>query len=581
MFGNSVRLVARSAALVRYAQRRRVLAYGIALALAGAGVAARMLLQGVGAGLAPFATVFPAIAAAALIGGAGPGLAALGLGVAGTWNLVDAPATSSLGVSMAALNLALLLTTGGFVVGVGSLARSALLRFQGGQERLALAVSSTGLGIWDVDLVRGARRWSPEFRAILGLTPAVSPDPELFASLIHPEDRAWVVERYRAAYANPDDGRYAAEFRIRRASDGRERWVATSGRVYFDTAGRPQRAVGTLLDVTDRRLAERAMSESEERYRTLVELAPDAVHVHRDGVIILANRQAAHLFGAESAERLVGLRALDLIDPASLPLAQARTSFLRTPGQRNAPAPLTVRRLDGTTVEVEANSAAVVLDGRLAVLAVVRDVTERRAAEARQELMAREVNHRARNALAVVQSLVRLTRRDDPEQFARGVEERVGALARIHTLLADHRWQEVELRRLIEGELAAQGAAAAIALTGPAVRLRARAVQPFTLVIHELAANAARHGALARREGSLDVTWTLQQGARTLQLLWVERGGPAVPGPPAQRGFGLSLIEATARCQLAGAVAFDWLPAGLRCAITIGGDVVADAGSRG
>ena len=91
----------------------------------------------------------------------------------------------------------------------------------------------------------------------------------------------------------PADGWYQAEFRIRRADDGVERWVATTGRMFFDAKGKLVRAAGTILDITAQRNADAALRESEERYRTLIETSPDAVHVHRDGVIILANQQAA------------------------------------------------------------------------------------------------------------------------------------------------------------------------------------------------------------------------------------------------------------------------------------------------
>jgi PAS domain S-box-containing protein len=133
---------------------------------------------------------------------------------------------------------------------------------------------------------------------------------------------------------------------------------------------------------------EAARQESEARYRTLLETSPDAVHVHRDGIIILANQEAATLFGAASPAEMVGRAALALVDPASLPLARARTARLTAPGQRNPPTELTLRRLDGRAVVVEAASAAVLLDGQLAVQAVLRDVTERRRLEA--ELRCRE-----------------------------------------------------------------------------------------------------------------------------------------------------------------------------------------------
>ncbi len=696
--------VARCAAFVRQADRRRALAYGIAVACVAVGVSVRLALGLLELPIVPFATLFPAIALAALIGGIGPGLVALLLSTAAAAMILHVYGWLAPGLSQAGpLNLGLLSVTGGMLVALAALARTALLRLVAGEERLSLAISSTGLGIWDVDGPSGARSWSAEFRAVLGVAADVPADVERFAALIHPDDRAWVTERYRAAYDPAGGGLYHAEFRIRRGEDGAERWVETAGRVYFDPAGAPVRAAGTIVDITSRRQTEIALRESEERYRTLLETAPDAVHVHRDGEIIFANQQAAALFGAERAELLVGRRALDFVDPISLELARSRTTQLRLPGQRNLPVELTMRRLDGSRVVVEANSAAVVLDGRLAVQAVLRDmtarlrgetalresehrfrlaaaavqgivydldlatgaawrsdglkrvigvdpeaapgaeqwwserihpedvlrvrrdaalladpavlhldreyrvrhasgrwvhlhdrsyvvrdvagralrligvatdITERKAAEARQELMAREVDHRARNALAVVQSIVRLTRIENPRDFARAVDDRVGALARVYTLLADNHWLDADLGMLLEEELAPYRGVASITTSGPSVRLLAKAMQPLALAVHELTTNAAKHGAFSVAEGELDVTWSLD-GAGSLQLLWAERGGPPLAAPPEHRGFGLTMVEASVRSQLGGTAEFTWAPEGLRCRLTLAARMLA------
>src|ERR1700757_4748993 len=100
------------------------------------------------------------------------------------------------------------------------------------EQRLRLAIAANGIGIWDVDMFSGKRQWSPEFKAICGLPEDAEADSELFSALIHPADRERVTELYRRAYASPDEATYEAEFRIRRASDGAERWVVTTGRVY-------------------------------------------------------------------------------------------------------------------------------------------------------------------------------------------------------------------------------------------------------------------------------------------------------------------------------------------------------------
>jgi PAS domain S-box-containing protein len=273
-----------------------------------------------------------------------------------------------------------------------------------GEERLRLAVEATGLGIWDADPRIGACRWSAECRAILGLSREAAAGLDAFASLIHPKDRAWVLELYRRACEPAGSGRYEAEFRILRGPDRAERWVQATGRVHFDAAGRPTRAVGTLADVTERRRAHEELRESEGRYRALVETSPDAVYAHREGIIILANARAVELLGAKSPEELIGRSIFELVDPSSLPLVRARTAALAEPGAQIALAELTYRRLDGTPFPVEAAAAAVLVQGRLVVQVVFRDLTARKAAEAElRHAHERLARHMDNTPLAVVE----------------------------------------------------------------------------------------------------------------------------------------------------------------------------------
>jgi two-component sensor histidine kinase len=206
---------------------------------------------------------------------------------------------------------------------------------------------------------------------------------------------------------------------------------------------------------------------------------------------------------------------------------------------------------------------------------VVEDAHERRSHEERQALLAREVDHRAKNALAVVQAALRLTRAEDIPSYIRAVEGRVAALARAHTLLAEDRWTGADLRAIVAGELApflgAGGQGPRAVLEGPDVGLPAIAAQPLGMAVHELATNAVKHGALSAPDGRVAVRWRLDQGlgGATLRLCWVESGGPVVPGAPARRGFGSRVLEGTLRGQLGGAVTLDWAPGGLVCELRV------------
>ncbi|WP_424140499.1 sensor histidine kinase [Roseomonas chloroacetimidivorans] len=216
-------------------------------------------------------------------------------------------------------------------------------------------------------------------------------------------------------------------------------------------------------------------------------------------------------------------------------------------------------------------------DGSVREIAgVSMDVTEQVEGARRRETLAREVDHRARNALAVVQSILRLTPADEAKAFAAAVEGRVGALARAHSLLADDGWSGADLRAVVERELAvhtvASGTVAALSLDGPQVHLSPAAVQPLTMVLHELATNAARHGALSNPGGTVEVTWRVGRRAGEdglLRLRWAEQGGPPIPGPPTRRGFGSRFMDSTIRGQLGGVVERSWAPSGLVCEITL------------
>lgn len=263
-----------------------------------------------------------------------------------------------------------------------ALARASEAQLRRTADSLRLAVKATSLGIWDVDVVAGTRQWSDELKAILGLPASAAADLDLLAALIHPDDREWVMERFRHAFEPAGGGSYSAEFRILRADDGAERWLSDNGRVYFDSTGRPTRAAGTMADITERRRAVEALEEGEERYRALVETAPQAVFVHRQGTIVLVNREAVTLFGARDATDLLGRQSFALVDRASLELARTRTAALTVPGARAEFAELTFRRLDGSAFTVEAAAVAVPIDGQLMIQVVFCDISARKRAAA-------------------------------------------------------------------------------------------------------------------------------------------------------------------------------------------------------
>jgi len=207
------------------------------------------------------------------------------------------------------------------------------------------------------------------------------------------------------------------------------------------------------------------------------------------------------------------------------------------------------------------------VDGRIThILSTVRDVTaevkERQTTEARALLM-REVDHRARNALTVVQAILRLTNAQSLAHFKQVAVGRVEALARAQTSLARRRWEGADLGDVVRAELTALAFAGETRVEGPPVLLPAEQVQAMSMVLHELATNAAKYGALSSEAGVVTVAWRLE--GQRLVLLWREAGGPS-PKPPSRAGFGSRMIRQLAR-QLGGEVRYDWRAEGLEVEI--------------
>jgi len=212
-------------------------------------------------------------------------------------------------------------------------------------------------------------------------------------------------------------------------------------------------------------------------------------------------------------------------------------------------------------------AAAVDAAGKVArVSGVTIDITDRKEADERQVLLAREVDHRARNALAVIQSIIRLTRAKDVDSYVQAIEGRIKALARAHTLLSDSRWHGADLATLVAEELAPYRAGDKITFAGPDISLQPATAQGLALALHELATNAAKHGALSSPAGKVSLDWQLQHNG--LELHWAETGGPAIT-KPSSRSFGLKVIVASIEQQLGGKTAFEWNPKGLRCDFSI------------
>jgi two-component sensor histidine kinase len=292
--------------------------------------------------------------------------------------------------------------------------------------------------------------------------------------------------------------------------------------------------------------------------------------------MLAVNAAHARAF-ATTPEALLGWGVLEVFgeepEPAIAPFVEAIRLSLEAVVATRAPDQMGVRPYPVTTPDGEAderywsavNAPVLGPDGSvIQIVSAVQDVTgevlERRSEDARNLLM-REVDHRARNALTVVQSFVRLTTAETLADFRKVVDGRVEALARAQTSLAARRWEGASLRDVIEGELAPLAEADRYELAGPQVLLPPEHVQAMSMAIHELATNAAKYGALSTQGGRLAAGWR-EDDARVVTVHWSEDGGPPVQ-PPSREGFGSRLVAQLAK-QMGGEVRYDWRPQGLR-----------------
>jgi PAS domain S-box-containing protein len=252
------------------------------------------------------------------------------------------------------------------------------------------------------------------------------------------------------------------------------------------------------------------------------------------------------------------------------------------------------RRKDGGDLPVSI-SAAPIRDraGRIiAVSAIYRDISVQRRREEHTRFVMRELSHRSKNLLAIVNAMARQTARGAGgiEDFESRFSERVQGLAQSHDLLVRHDWEGVAIADLVRTQLKPflDPDDPRVVARGPALVLRPEAAQNIGMALHELATNAIKHGALSRPTGRIDIAWAIEMDAseeRRLVVSWRESGGPPVEKPK-QSGFGHAVLERLAVMALGGTARLDWAREGV-CwrleapASTVAGELVRDGDAAG
>ena len=284
---------------------------------------------------------------------------------------------------------------------------------------------------------------------------------------------------------------------------------------------------------------------------------------HGDHPIVLANQAFLNLTGYD-ADEVVGRNCRFLQGAGTSAAAIAKVRAAVAAG-RECDVEILNYRKDGSAFWNQLHMSPVHDEAGqlLYFFASQRDVTELRkiqGLEAAEHRLLREVDHRAMNVLAIVEGIVRLSRADDPSQYAAAIQRRVQALASAHALLGREAWRDIQLEQLLRAQVEAY-AGQRITFQGPPIEIGAALVQPLALVLHEMVANAMRHGALSAPNGEIRLGWSQAPGGG-LVLTWTEIGGPP-PAAARPRGFGATMVSAIIERQLRGQAVLEWRPEGL------------------
>jgi PAS domain S-box-containing protein len=333
------------------------------------------------------------------------------------------------------------------------------------------------------------------------------------------------------------------------------------------------RVVGVFiegLDFTEQARAQAAAEESRRRLSAAVAIARlGAFEWDLDLNRATLDERAREIFGFGPDEELTVDDLVKRVEPADYERLRAERNAGLAEGRTRQDFEFRVRLPDGTVRNVRSvsDTLAEPEGPPTRVFGVVDDVTEQKRAEARQRLLLNELNHRVKNTLATVQSIAAQTVRSAPDVKSAkdAFEARLVALAAAHDLLTAQSWHGAPLADLVGRAVAAfQTTPRPIDISGPPVWLSAQRALALSFALHELATNAAKHGALSRPEGRVTIRWSI--GAGELTLRWIELGGPPVT-PPAHTGFGMRLLQRSLAHELHGEVVVTFAPAGLRCEI--------------
>jgi PAS domain S-box-containing protein len=389
-----------------------------------------------------------------------------------------------------------------------------------------------------------------------------------FRDIVHPDD----LEDGRARLEEMRLGkidRYATDRRYLR-KDGTMVWARLTVSCARKSDGSIDNFVTVVEDITARKRAEEELRKSEERFKSSLLRSPLPVLLCDDREQILAVSQSwleKTGYSKEELRRIEDWTTRAYGEGSDEVLEYMRGIISTEPqGQLSE---RTIRTKDGRERlwNFVCSALGPQSDGRRLYVVMAYDVTDRKAHEDQILFLMREINHRAKNMLSLVQAVARQTAAREPQDFIGRFDERIRALAANQDLLVRNEWQGVDVCDLVTAQFApfADLVGSRIAVDVPRLRLNAAAAQAISLALHELATNAGKYGALSVDAGRVDVRCWLEGDAFVMS--WIERSGPPV-SPPERRGFGSTVVDSMAKLSIGGEVQLDYAPSGLLWRLT-------------
>jgi PAS domain S-box-containing protein len=389
--------------------------------------------------------------------------------------------------------------------------------------------------------------------------------------ITHPDDRDRDRELLRRMVAG-ELAVFDLEKRYIR-KDGKAVWARVTANIIRDESGRPLRDTAVIVDINARKQAEQALQASKDRLQLTLNAAQLGSYqydpLHR---VFSGDKRCQEILDFPKNEATID-KIMKLVHPDDVEMVRANLEAALDPvDPRRSATEYRLHRGNGAVRWVESNGLAY-FEGEgperraVSYVGTLADITERKGREEKEHLLMREVNHRAKNMLSVVDAIAHQTATKNPEDFIERFSERIQALSANQDLLVRNEWNGVDIKDLVHAQLAhfADLIGSRIAVHGPKLRLRAASAQAIGLALHELTTNAGKYGALSTDTGRVDVCWGVDRD--TFTMSWIEREGPPVSAPK-RRGFGTIVMEAMAERSLDGTVDLDYPPSGMTWRLT-------------